>query len=389
MKIAVCGPIDTDLLRQRLGLKLDGAPAGMPGIAANIEIIELRRRGFFVTAVTQDPSIDTPSRFDEGGLQLRFVPRRPRARHRALDFFRREIKYMAQELKDAEPDVVHAHWSYEFAMAGLRAGLPLVISCRDSPCDIFFQFGDPYRFVRLLMALTVFRRGQVFAAVSPYVQGRINWMLKGRCTVVPNGVDESSIRRCPRTAIRRANPVLVTVGDSTRRKNVAAALKAFALIRREIPTAEFHLFGPGLTATDPGSADGVHPHGSRPYAEVQAFLNEKADLMIHPSLEEAFGWAIIEGMAAGLPVIAGSRAGGPPYVLGENMRQCLVDMRDPVAIASTAIHILKDQGLYAHLASQVIENVRERFTAQRMVDEFLSILEQAATEKNPKQEVLE
>ena len=378
MKIAVCGPIDTDLLRQRLGLRLDGAPPGLGSTAANIEIIELRRRGYCVTAVTEDPSINTPLRFDEGELQIRYVPRRQCARQLALDFFRREVRYMAQELNDAKPDIIHAHWSYQYALAGLRTGLPLVISCRDSPWDIFLQFRDRYRFIRLLMAIQVFRRGRVFTAVSPYIKNRINWMLNGQCTVVPNGVDEDSIRRRPRTAIRNANPVLVTLGDTSRRKNVSAALAAFAIIRREIPTAEFHLFGPGLTATDPWLADGVHSHGKRPYAEVQAFLNEKADLMIHPAIEDAFAWALLEGMAAGLPAIAGLGAGGPPYVLGESMSECLVNMRDPVAIASTAIRILKDHGLYAHLASQVIENARERFTAQRMVDEFLVLLEQAA-----------
>jgi len=283
---------------------------------------------------------------------------------------------MAKELTNARPDIVHAHWSYEFALAGLRSGLPLVVTCHDSPWDILLQQRDTYRFIRLLMALSAFRRGHVFTAVSPYVKYRISWMLRGQCTVIPNGLSLTDFPHRTRTFVCKANPTLVTVGNRSKGKNIEAALMAFPLIRRELPGAELHLFGHGLTTAEIPSADGVYPHGNRPYAELLAFLCEQADIMIHPSYEEACPMAVLEGHAVGLPVIGGKGSGGVPYVLGDSASDCLVDVRDPGAIATAAINILKDESLYSRLALQAAQNIRQRFTAKVMVDNYLRLMEE-------------
>ena len=376
MNIAICGPVDTAYLRQRLGLRLTGAPPGVRAMSVSIEIVEICRRGIPLTIVTADTSIIESVCVTDGLLRIFYIPMRSRARHRALDFFRQEIRSMAQMLIKARPDIVHAHWSYEFALAGLRSKLPLVITCRDSPLDVFFQYRDRYRLLRLLMAISVFCRRSVFTAVSPYLNSRISWMLRGQCVVIPNGVDLNEFSRGPRTAACTENPILVTVGNSSSLKNVKAAVAAFGLIRRELPGTELHLFGPGLSTAEIPSADGIYPHGARPYAEVTAFLCEQADLMIHPSLEESFSMAALEGLAAGLPVIGGIRSGGVPYVLGYSASDCLVDIRDPVAIATAAVRILKDENLYICLASQAKENVHQRFTAEIMVDSYLHLMEE-------------
>lgn len=374
MHLAICGPLDTENLRQRLGLRLAGAPPGIGGLPVDIEIVEMCQRGMELTVVTGDMSLKEPFRISEGPLRLRYVPVRPRARDRALGLFQQEIRSMAEELVDARPDVVHAHWSYEFALAGLRADLPLIVTCHDSPWDILFQHRDAYRMIRLLMAISVFRRGRVFTAVSPYVKDRIAWMLRGECRVIANGMDLSNFSPRSPTVARRSGPILVALGNSSRRKNIGAALRAFPLIRRELPGAELHLFGPGLTDAE-NCVEGIWFHGQQSHPDVIAFLNERADLMIHPSYEDACPMAVLEGQAAGLPVVGGIGSGGVPYILGASANDSLVDVRDPTAIAGASIRIFKDKDMYRRLSSQAKENIQQRFTAQMMVDNYLSLID--------------
>ena len=128
---------------------------------------ELVRLGHDVHFVTFDSSIEKPVREYEGGLNIYYLPERKRARHLALSFFSREIAYLEEVLRGIRPEIVHAHWTYEFAEAALRSGLPHLVTMHDSPWVVFALYRDAYRFFRLLMALRTIPRIKALAVVSP------------------------------------------------------------------------------------------------------------------------------------------------------------------------------------------------------------------------------
>ena len=66
-----------------------------------------------------------------------------------------------------------------------------------------------------------------------------------------------------------------------------------------------------------------------------------ADIMIHPSIEEPYGIAILEGMRAGLPVVA-SEVGGIPEVVINHQTAELVQPESSSKLSMTVIDILSD-----------------------------------------------
>ncbi|NOY87796.1 MAG: glycosyltransferase family 4 protein, partial [FCB group bacterium] len=102
-----------------------------------------------------------------------------------------------------------------------------------------------------------------------------------------------------------------------------------------------------------------------------------ADLMIHPSVEEPFGIAVLEGMRAGLPIVA-SRVGGIPEVVKENETALLVPPKDSSSLATAVMKLLADLPSLKKLGEEGRKRYERYFTYRMMIDEvekyFISVL---------------
>ncbi len=90
------------------------------------------------------------------------------------------------------------------------------------------------------------------------------------------------------------------------------------------------------------------------------------------STSEGFSNAILEYMAAGLPVVA-TAVGGNPEAVEDGVTGYLVRDRDPRAFAAPIIELLCDEATRARLARQSLERCRERFdinAAVRRLEEY-------------------
>ena len=92
-----------------------------------------------------------------------------------------------------------------------------------------------------------------------------------------------------------------------------------------------------------------------------------ADIMLHPSIEEPFGIALLEGMRAGLPIVA-SRVGGIPEVVEEGITALLVEPRQPDALASAAISLLGDHARLTAFGQAARERQQHEFSYDVMLD---------------------
>ena len=92
-----------------------------------------------------------------------------------------------------------------------------------------------------------------------------------------------------------------------------------------------------------------------------------ADIMIHPSRFEPFGIAVLEGMRAGLPIVA-SRIGGIPEVVKESYNAVLVEACRPELLAEGVTSILSDKGNMNSLGNNSRKRFEEYFQMDKMID---------------------
>ncbi|MGN9813097.1 glycosyltransferase [Micromonospora sp. BQ11] len=152
-----------------------------------------------------------------------------------------------------------------------------------------------------------------------------------RIGAISNPISFDQPRPTPVTALRR----WLFVGALSELKGVPLLLEAFARCHAEDRSLTLTLVGEGallasLTAraAELGVAEAVTFTGAIPPDEALRLMREH-DLLVHPSRAETFGVAVVEAVAAGLPVLV-TRCGGPERTLAgiEDAAGLLIDVTD-------------------------------------------------------------
>lgn len=85
-------------------------------------------------------------------------------------------------------------------------------------------------------------------------------------------------------------------------------------------------------------------------ADQLAACYAAADLMVWPAINEAYGMALLEAQAAGLPVVAG-RTGGVPDIVRDGITGLLTPIGDDLAFAEAVASLLKDDARRAAMGA--------------------------------------
>ena len=94
-----------------------------------------------------------------------------------------------------------------------------------------------------------------------------------------------------------------------------------------------------------------------------------SDVMLLPSYSEGLPYALLEGMAAGLPVIATS-VGAIPDVMTEGLHGCIVPARDGRAIAEALAVLHTDREKLSWMSRASRRRIRAAFSIERCASEF-------------------
>ena len=155
-------------------------------------------------------------------------------------------------------------------------------------------------------------------------------------------------------------------------------LEAFAIVVRSAPETRLWIVGDGPLRGNLedmtkrlGLEDRVVFWGMR--SNVPAILRH-ATIGVNSSRNEGLANAIIECMAARLPVVA-TTVGGTPELVVDGETGLLVPPNDPRALAEALLALLRSPETARRLGAAGRRRVEEHFTVERMVTETEAVYE--------------
>ena len=398
MKITILAPISTAAIAPYL---YEAPPNDFPKGSGGAPLIgsligELLARGHEVSAITcggfwatrkNQPVSLKGERFEFYCVPIRRHSIRPRSGHigRILDMYGYERGLMGEILLNISPDLVHAHWTYEYGMVAIDSGLPYLVTAHDDPVAVLKLFRDFYRFIRYLMARRVLSQATSISAVSENLRGRLKHLANYSIDVVVNPLDpkfiqaENEARLAP-SKLKEVRLICVINGWGEI-KNPKSALNAFVLISKSLPNVSLHLFGHGFEvggiaqrwAKNKGINEGMVFHGPVSHELLIEEL-KLATLMLHPSRLESCPMGIAEALAFGLPVVGGIDSGGVTWMIGGG--GLVVDIDQPQEIAKAALCLITDDNLYLQCSYEAIKRVKE-FEPELIVNQYEMLYQRA------------
>lgn len=341
----------------------DVPPQGMEGgsILANLALARLSN-GLPTEIVTCDTELTAPIRTWKGeGVTLSVIRRRQKRAIR--DGYRAERALIHQVMTQSQADLYHAHWTYEYAVAGLtQSHMPTVVSVHDHAGHMLRWMHRHY-LGQYLITRWVFRTGRHFTAVSPYVADYVSARTGRPTSVVPNVLSKALLEKAGREKTDKSDPpTIVTASYWRKLKNIETALRAFSHVRKQIPGTRYALIGLDCHRNGPahrwaveqGLADGVEFRGRIPYAAALAVI-AGAQLLLHPSFEESFGMPVAEAMALGVPVIGCASAGGVRWLIDNGKCGSLVSGESATEMADVMMQVLQDPGISQTQSAAALE----------------------------------
>jgi phosphatidylinositol alpha-mannosyltransferase len=269
-------------------------------------------------------------------------------------------------LRDEQFDVVHLH-------EPLAPGptLTALVFSESPMVGTFHRAGESswYRALRPLTAWAISHL-DVRAAVSEEARAAVIRTLGGNYEVVWNGIDVSRYRDAvPWTT---AGPTILFIGRHEPRKGLAVLIDAFSRL-----PAETRLW---VASEGPDTARLRQATRDEDRIEWLGVINEQektrrirgADVLCAPSLHgESFGVVLLEGMAAGTPVVASDLA-GYRNVARPGQDALLTPPGDPVALAAALEFTLRGGPLVEEMVASG-EQRAASFSLESLAKRYLDL----------------
>ena len=264
-------------------------------------------------------------------------------------------------------------------LAARLAGVPVVLPRRGSEFPL--KDGPLYRWSYRRIATGMIVNS---CATATTLVRDIAWRPAGEIHVLPNALDLGRADAArPRADTRAAlgltetAPVIIAVGELTKRKNLALLLSAAAPLRTAHPELTILVAGEGVEREDLqqraeslGLASNVRFLGFR--RDVPDLM-AAADLLVHPALVEGFGYVIAEAMAAGLAVVA-TDASSIPEIVVAGETGVLFPPDDAGALRAGIAAYLENPDRRAADGRRGRERVEREYSAERRLAELENIL---------------
>lgn len=380
MKLAFLSPFTTnELFKYFPEIRNNNVPNGMGGSAVFELVHGLIEFGIDLYLVTLDPTANKIYDLHSNNIHYFILPRRGGKALR--DFYKKERKVIVNILKKINPDIVHANWTYEYALAALDYDVnKTIVTAHDIPLKVL-RYSSLYYFPLFLMSYYVYRISKALVFVSNSVKKFAEPVLRNNqiVKIIPNIVDLSDIDLSRIKTISLPENYFISIGLWNKLKNLKYSINAFNLFVKSNPNYFYVLIGPGLD--NKGECykyllrnkllDNVILLGKLSRPETLKYLSE-AKALIHPSYTEACPMVIGEAMKLGVPVIVGKNSDGAEELVNYGEYGFVINLNNITELIKK-LEEIKNQSNVKYIVNKAKRYILNNFNKDILLEKYINI----------------
>ncbi len=291
-------------------------------------------------------------------------------------FYLRYFRKLMSKIREFQPDVLHAHFASSNGLLGSLTGFkPFIISVWGE--DIF-SFPKKSILKKKLLSFILNRADKVLST-SNFMKKETEKYFRREIIVTPFGVDTE---RFSPGKLNRIFPkdcfVIGTVKHLEKIYGIDGLIKAFAIVKKELPECRLLLVGAGQEeyslkklAAELSLSDDIVFTGRVKFDEIEKY-HQEMDIEVFNSVRESFGVSALEAMACGKPVIL-SDAGGFREITPAENSENIVPHGDSEAIAEKIIALFRDKKKYQLLSNIGRKMVMANYDLKNQIRDFVNI----------------
>ncbi|NJF24671.1 glycosyltransferase family 4 protein [Thermococcus sp. Bubb.Bath] len=286
-------------------------------------------------------------------------------------------------------DITHGHSIYSpmaVGVANLSAGIRGVPSVITNHSLLGNSILNPAYIALLRLSL---HKVTSFIAVSEAVKSDmlsiLGRNLKNReIYVIPNGIDTDfwkpqEDKEGWKEALGLKGMVVTTTSRLTKRKRIHVIPKVAKRIKEEYgENVTFLIIGDGPERSnierlirEYNVGDIVKLLGRQPREKIKEYLGA-SDVYLSPTVYEAFGIAVLEALACGVPVVANNHGGIGEIV--EHGRTGLLSQNDQ-GLIQNLVALIDDENMREEMGKNARKGVEDRFSWEAVVPRVLEVYE--------------
>jgi glycosyltransferase involved in cell wall biosynthesis len=355
------------------------AAEGTPRLALELCRIWLRDGIRPVVALLQESPDDLAPEFEALGIERVCLRMRDQGHLRyarlTLELFRLARRHRADALLSM-PFGWHAFMAWGARLGGVRRIAAHVGNWPTMRGDAFHKFRAQVRLGRPVTTTLV--------CCSQYVRDGVIarfGVTAGETVVICNGVPVAAVAERARAARRQRPASPFRIGMVARleaHKDQPTLIRAARLLERRGLDCEVWLVGEGSRRVEleqliaaKGVSDRARLLGMR--RDVPELLGQLDLFAFATTPDEGLGIALIEAMAAGVPVVA-SDVGACREVLDDGALGLLVPPHDPVALADAILRVRAEPEMAARRAERARRKAFAAFDVERMAAAYAHVL---------------
>jgi glycosyltransferase involved in cell wall biosynthesis len=277
---------------------------------------------------------------------------------------------LARYFKQEKFDVIHTHLTYANILgviAGRAAGTPVIASLHSAHVD---NTRFPPIVSKIEAFLLRFFANHVMAVGYTTAKEHTCRLGNRKITVIQNGVESPSpISLMQKVVLRKemtkdqTRKIIITVGRLVEEKGYPYLIQAFSLLQKIHPETALVFVGSGVLekklqdqVISAGLSDVVTFLGTR--RDVPDLL-ASSDIYVNSSIWEGLPFTILEGMAAGLPVVATDVGDNAKVIVkGTGL---IVPPKQPQRLCAALSILLEDQDLMKSYGSTAKAHVAQNY----------------------------